>query len=78
MPLSQLRKFADKHGVTYPLISDPQGVSAQKYGVEAIPETFVFNKQGKVIGSSWKWDKIASIVKAMVTKDSHLQHTQKL
>ncbi len=71
MPLSQLSKFASKHGVTYPLICDSQGVSAQKYGVDAIPETFVFDASGKVAGSSWKWQKIAAIVRSLVGHTSN-------
>ncbi len=66
MPLSQLAVFAKKHGVTYPLISDAQGTSAQKYRVDAIPETLVFDRNGRVVGSSWKWQKIAALVKSVV------------
>lgn len=65
MPLSQLAAFAHKHGVTYPLISDPQGTSAQKYGVDAIPDMFVFDRTGRVVGSSWKWQKIVALVKSV-------------
>ncbi|MCW9059710.1 MAG: protein disulfide oxidoreductase [Gammaproteobacteria bacterium] len=35
-------------GVTYPVINDPTGVLAGRYGVTAVPASFVLDRQGRV------------------------------
>jgi len=40
--------FARQYGVTYPIGSDPQGLTAISYGVSGVPESIFINRQGVV------------------------------
>lgn len=42
-----LSAFRDEHSVTYPILIDNKNVM-QTYGVQSIPNMFIFNKQGQV------------------------------
>lgn len=48
------KEFAHKNGANFPILSDPDGTTAEKYGVLtfgsfASRQTFVIDKTGKVI-----------------------------
>jgi cytochrome c biogenesis protein CcmG, thiol:disulfide interchange protein DsbE len=46
------RRFLGAHGVTYPIVFDPDERLAQgSYAVPALPETYVINPAGRVVGS---------------------------
>jgi cytochrome c biogenesis protein CcmG, thiol:disulfide interchange protein DsbE len=45
-------KFVKKFSLTYPSIRDVNGKLAQDYGTRALPETFVIDRQGKVVALS--------------------------
>lgn len=51
--------FAEKLGLTMPILNDRANVAGQKYGLTGLPETYVVDKQGvlreKFIGPA-KWD----------------------
>jgi cytochrome c biogenesis protein CcmG, thiol:disulfide interchange protein DsbE len=49
--IAEGRKFVDKHGVTYPVVRDPGGNVADRYGVTGTPETFFIDRQGRIVGS---------------------------
>jgi cytochrome c biogenesis protein CcmG/thiol:disulfide interchange protein DsbE len=44
--------FMKKYGLTYPSIRDVDGKLAQDYGTRALPETFVIDRNGKVVALS--------------------------
>jgi cytochrome c biogenesis protein CcmG/thiol:disulfide interchange protein DsbE len=44
-----VRRFIDRVGVTFPVLLDPHGTVATRYGVTGFPETFVIDRQGQVI-----------------------------
>lgn len=44
------RAFAEKHGLTYPLVRDGPGKIVAEYGLTGVPETFFVNRQGKLVG----------------------------
>jgi cytochrome c biogenesis protein CcmG, thiol:disulfide interchange protein DsbE len=46
---SDARAFMRRHGVTYPVVHDGQGSSAERYGVSAFPETFFVGRNGHVV-----------------------------
>jgi len=48
--IAEGRKFVEHHGVTYPVIRDPGGSVADRYGVTGTPETFFINRQGRLVG----------------------------
>ena len=43
------RRFADKYGLTYPLVHDNENVTSPKYGLTGLPETFFIDRGGKVV-----------------------------
>ena len=42
------QKFLEKYPAPFRLISDPDGVLAQEYGVIVMPSTFVFDRDGEL------------------------------
>jgi cytochrome c biogenesis protein CcmG/thiol:disulfide interchange protein DsbE len=48
---SDARTFVDRHGVTYPIISDGSGMIGDHYGLSGVPETFFVNRQGRLVGA---------------------------
>ena len=47
---SSIRKFAEKHDFTFPMIADSSLEIARLYGVENIPITYLINPEGVIIG----------------------------
>jgi cytochrome c biogenesis protein CcmG, thiol:disulfide interchange protein DsbE len=42
------RSFAEKYGITYPVVQDSNGAMAGDWGVTGIPTTFFIDRSGKV------------------------------
>ena len=47
---NSIRKFAEKHEFTFPMIADSTLEIARLYGVENIPITYLINPEGVIIG----------------------------
>jgi cytochrome c biogenesis protein CcmG/thiol:disulfide interchange protein DsbE len=46
------RRFVRAHGITYPVVFDPNaGVAYNRYALPGLPVTYVLNPQGRIIGS---------------------------
>jgi cytochrome c biogenesis protein CcmG, thiol:disulfide interchange protein DsbE len=43
------RRFADRYGLTFPLVYDGPGDVIDEYGVTGFPETFVIDREGRVV-----------------------------
>ena len=43
------RRFADRYGLTFPLVYDGPGDAIDEYGVTGFPETFVIDREGRVV-----------------------------
>jgi peroxiredoxin len=43
------RRFARRFGLTFPLVYDGPGDTLPKYGVTGFPETFVLDREGRVV-----------------------------
>lgn len=41
--------FVEEFGLTYPSVRDVEGDYAREYGTRALPETFVIDREGKVV-----------------------------
>jgi len=41
--------FVEELGLTFPILLDPEGRLSPRYGVTGYPETFVINREGKVV-----------------------------
>ncbi|MCY3825137.1 MAG: TlpA disulfide reductase family protein [Nitrospinae bacterium] len=54
-----VRKFVDRFGLTFPILFDPRGSIKKLYRTTGVPETFIVDRQGrllqKIIGAR-KWD----------------------
>jgi cytochrome c biogenesis protein CcmG, thiol:disulfide interchange protein DsbE len=46
------RGFEKRFGLTYPSIRDAEGKLAKDYGTVALPETFVIDRQGRIVANS--------------------------
>ncbi len=44
----EVRAYLTEQGVNYPVINDPDGLLAKRYGVSAVPATFVLDSSGTV------------------------------
>ena len=44
------RRFARRHGVTYPIVHDGPGRTRDSYGVTGFPETFFVDRNGRLVG----------------------------
>lgn len=49
--IAEGRKFIERHGVTYPVVRDPGGNLADRYGVTGTPETFFIDRRGRLVGA---------------------------
>ena len=43
------RRFAERFGLTFPLVYDGPGDSTKPFGVTGFPETFVIDREGRVV-----------------------------
>jgi cytochrome c biogenesis protein CcmG, thiol:disulfide interchange protein DsbE len=46
---SDSESFVRRHHITYPVVRDVSGNLARALGVNGVPETFVINRQGKIV-----------------------------
>jgi cytochrome c biogenesis protein CcmG/thiol:disulfide interchange protein DsbE len=45
------KAFVNRYGLTYPILRDPDGKSQAALGILAYPESFVINRQGKIVAA---------------------------
>jgi peroxiredoxin len=43
------RRFAERYGLAYPIVTDPQGAVAARFGVTGVPETFFIDRAGRIV-----------------------------
>jgi cytochrome c biogenesis protein CcmG/thiol:disulfide interchange protein DsbE len=43
------RKFIQRYGLTYPMLSDPDGVFGARYGFSALPTTVILDPHGRIV-----------------------------
>ena len=45
------RRFVQAHGITYPVVFDPNaGIASSQYDLPGLPVTYVLNPQGRIVG----------------------------
>ncbi|MDR1142707.1 MAG: TlpA family protein disulfide reductase [Spirochaetaceae bacterium] len=64
-----VERFMEKNKYSYPVLLDTDGTVSSLYGIEAIPTTFILNREGKIItrivGSlRWNDPKIIAAIEA--------------
>ena len=47
-PAAEVRAYMKQHGLTYPVVLDPQGELARKLGVHAFPSSFFVDDLGEI------------------------------
>lgn len=45
---SEVATYLREQGVSYPVVNDPEGVLAKRYGVSGVPATFILDADGMV------------------------------
>jgi cytochrome c biogenesis protein CcmG, thiol:disulfide interchange protein DsbE len=45
------RRFMHRYGMTFPVVHDGSGSIGDRYGVKAVPETFLIDRQGRLVGA---------------------------
>jgi peroxiredoxin len=48
----KVRLFIKEKKYTYPVLLDPGRVVGERFGVEGIPKTFVYNREGKIVAQA--------------------------
>lgn len=63
------QKFVDRHGITFPVVRDVDRSLARKYGLKGLPETFVIDREGRVVAMQrnqitqrWVDEKVAPLL----------------
>jgi cytochrome c biogenesis protein CcmG, thiol:disulfide interchange protein DsbE len=46
---SDSEQFVRQHGITYPVVRDVSGNFVKSFGTNGVPETFVINRQGRIV-----------------------------
>jgi cytochrome c biogenesis protein CcmG/thiol:disulfide interchange protein DsbE len=46
---SDARRFVSAHELTFPMLEDGSGSVTGRYGISQVPETYVLNRQGRVV-----------------------------
>ena len=46
---SDSEQFVHQHGITYPVVRDVNGNFVKGFGTTGVPETFVINRQGRIV-----------------------------
>lgn len=49
-PAAAVRQFRQEFQASFPLLVDPEGTVAERYGVRAHPVTFLIDRQGRLVG----------------------------
>jgi len=63
-PASWVKTFFDKHKLTFTPLLDTKGKTGDKFGVRALPTTFILDKDGGIIGKAFgprTWDSQSSV-----------------
>ncbi|HUA06414.1 MAG TPA: TlpA disulfide reductase family protein [Solirubrobacteraceae bacterium] len=46
---SDSEQFVQQHGITYPVVRDVSGNFVRGFGASGVPETYVINRQGRIV-----------------------------
>jgi peroxiredoxin len=63
-PATRVKDFFDKHKLTFTALLDSKGKIGSRFGIRAVPTTFILDKEGGIIGKvfgSREWDISKSI-----------------
>ncbi len=63
-PASQVKKFFEKHNLTFTALLDTTGEVSAQFGIRAIPTTFILDKSGQILGridGPREWDHKESV-----------------
>ena len=66
---SAAQRFARRYGMTYPLVHDGRKTLTQPYGLTGVPETFVIDRRGRIVGA---------VAGALNARDEHTRRYEEL
>lgn len=47
--MEKMAETAEKHGIKYPIVTDPEGLTINAYQVDSFPDYYVIDKQGNLV-----------------------------
>ncbi len=48
----KVKNFVEQHGLTFEIFHDPESTASNRYGVNALPSTFVINPKGNIVSTA--------------------------
>ena len=67
----QVKAFASREGMAFPVLADEDGAVARKYGIYAIPTTFILDNRGvikEIVQGSTTEDALLAKIEPMLAK----------
>ena len=64
-------QFITHHGWTFPVLSDPNGVTGNAYGIEGLPTAFVLDARGRVVKRLLGPQTVSTLVHAVAESSVH-------
>ncbi len=69
----KVKEFIDKHRYTFPVLTDPKGLTLDLYKVKGIPATILIDKKGRIIGRAigprdWNHTDIHTLLKVLLER----------
>ncbi len=70
---SVVRSFAQKQGVSYPILLDGNGLVSYQYGVKAHPAAYLIDTDGNLIGAAlgyreWDRQEMKTLIKSLMAR----------
>lgn len=65
------RAFMRAHGLSYPMLSDAEGIAGARYGVHGLPTTFVLNSRGQIVETLTGPQTTSSLRQALASAAQH-------
>ncbi len=62
-----VRKFVTDHSVAFPVLLDPEGKVNERYAVDGIPKSFIYDRSGKLVAQAMDMRRIDQFL-AMLSK----------
>jgi peroxiredoxin len=68
---AKVKSFAQKQGLSFPILLDDNGVVASQYGVRAHPAAYLIDIEGKVIGvalgyRNWDMKEMKTLISSLM------------
>jgi len=70
-PARKVREFVDRYKLTFTVLLDSQGETGSRFGIRALPTTFILDKSGRIMGQAlgareWNSKKAIALFKHLI------------